>query len=58
MTNVFSGYADLSNGMFGVLLIVVMMVTPGGIVGTCVKLFADRKARIKGEVKPVHWGKA
>jgi branched-chain amino acid transport system permease protein len=58
MTNVFSGYADLSAGLFGVLLVLVMMAAPGGLVGTSVKLITNRRARIKSEVKPVNWRKA
>ncbi|WP_175796274.1 branched-chain amino acid ABC transporter permease [Burkholderia anthina] len=39
MTTVFSSYANLASGMFGVLLVIVMMIAPGGIVGTMLKLF-------------------
>jgi branched-chain amino acid transport system permease protein len=42
LTTAFSSYAHLSAGMFGVLLIVVMMMAPSGIVGSFVKLW-DRK---------------
>jgi branched-chain amino acid transport system permease protein len=45
MTNVFSAYAHLSAGLFGILLLVVMMSAPTGLVGTCVKFFAERKLR-------------
>lgn len=45
MTNVFSAYANLSAGLFGVLLLVVMMAAPGGLVGTCVRLYDARKLR-------------
>ena len=38
MTNIFSAYAHLSAGLFGILLIAVMMAAPGGIVGTLVGL--------------------
>ena len=51
MTNLFSSYGHLSAGMFGVLLIVVMMVAPGGIVGTCFKLMEGLKARSKGRLE-------
>jgi branched-chain amino acid transport system permease protein len=45
MTNVFSAYAHLSAGLFGVLLLVVMMAAPGGLVGTAIRLLDARKAR-------------
>ena len=45
MTNYFSGFANLSTGLFGVLLIAVMMIAPGGIVGSLAKLADDYKAR-------------
>ena len=38
MTNVFNAYAHLSAGLFGILLIAVMMIAPGGIVGTLANL--------------------
>jgi len=38
VTNYFSAFANLSAGLFGVLLIVVMMLAPSGIVGSFVKL--------------------
>ncbi len=44
MSNVFSSYAHLSAGMFGLLLLVVMMAAPSGLVGTFVKWFDSRKA--------------
>jgi branched-chain amino acid transport system permease protein len=44
MTNLFSSHAELSAGLFGLLLIVVMMLARGGIVGTCARLFIERKA--------------
>lgn len=44
-TNFFSSYANLSAGMYGLLLIVVMMIAPGGIVGTCMRFIEKRKAR-------------
>ena len=58
MTNVFSGYAQLSAGLYGVLLLVVMMALPGGIVGTCVKIWEDRKARSGAALKPLVQGRA
>ena len=45
MTNVFAGYAQLSAGLYGILLIVVMMGLPDGIIGTCVRLVETRRAR-------------
>jgi branched-chain amino acid transport system permease protein len=47
MTNVFSSYASLSTGLFGVLLLVVMMAAPGGLVGTAVRLYDARKQKPK-----------
>jgi branched-chain amino acid transport system permease protein len=44
MTNLFSNQAELSAGLFGLLLIVVMMLARGGIVGTCARLLIERKA--------------
>lgn len=46
MTNVFSAYANLSAGLYGLLLIVVMMAAPGGIVGTVVRYVDERKVRL------------
>jgi branched-chain amino acid transport system permease protein len=43
MTNIFSSYAQYSAGMFGVLLLAVMMLAPGGLVGTVVRRFEARK---------------
>jgi branched-chain amino acid transport system permease protein len=51
MTNLFAGYAQLSAGLFGILLIVVMMGLPDGIVGTCVKLMESRRARMSSATK-------
>jgi branched-chain amino acid transport system permease protein len=45
MTNVFSAYAHLSAGLFGILLLVVMMAAPSGLVGSCVEIAEKRKAR-------------
>jgi branched-chain amino acid transport system permease protein len=45
MNNVFAAYAQFSAGLYGILIIVVMMAFPGGIVGTIVKLFDNRRAR-------------
>jgi ABC-type branched-subunit amino acid transport system permease subunit len=45
MTNYFSAFANLSSGLFGVLLIVVMMLAPSGIVGSLVKLVDSNSAR-------------
>lgn len=57
-TNLFSGFADLSAGMYGLLLLVVMMGAPGGLVGTCVKLISNRRKRIEAKAKAVYWRKA
>jgi branched-chain amino acid transport system permease protein len=51
-TNIFSAYAHLSAGMFGALLLVVMMAAPGGLVGTIVRRLDARKQRLKNESKP------
>jgi len=51
MTNIFSSYAHLSAGMFGVLLLVVMMAAPGGLVGTCIRFIDARKSRTNGNLK-------
>jgi branched-chain amino acid transport system permease protein len=59
MTNEFSAYAQLSAGLYGVLLLVVMMALPGGIVGTCVNYFENHRARSSGNLKPAtHEGRA
>jgi branched-chain amino acid transport system permease protein len=50
MTSIFSGYAHLSAGLFGILLLVVMMAAPSGIVGSCVKWCEQRKARARTAV--------
>lgn len=50
-TNVFSAYANLSAGMFGALLLVVMMAAPGGLVGTLVRRRDERKQRLKTTAK-------
>lgn len=44
MSNFFSGYAHLSAGLFGVLLIVVMLAAPEGLVGSSLKLTAAFKS--------------
>lgn len=43
MTNIFSSYAQYAAGMFGVLLVSVMMLAPGGLVGAAVKHLEARK---------------
>ena len=43
MTNIFSSYAHLSAGMFGVLLLAVMMLAPSGLVGTALEFWEKRK---------------
>jgi len=50
MTNIFSSYAHLSAGMYGVLLLVVMMAAPGGLVGTVIRFLDARKARANGKL--------
>jgi branched-chain amino acid transport system permease protein len=45
MTNVFSAYAHLSAGLFGILLLAVMMGAPSGLVGGFVKWAEARKLR-------------
>jgi branched-chain amino acid transport system permease protein len=45
MTSYFSAYAHLSAGLFGILLLVVMMAAPSGLVGSCVQWHARWKAR-------------
>jgi len=52
MTNEFAAYAQLSVGLYGILLLVVMMALPGGIVGTCIDYFENFKARSAGNLKP------
>ena len=49
MTNIFSAYAHLSAGLYGVLLLVVMMAAPGGLVGTLVRRYDERKERRRGD---------
>ena len=45
MSNFFGSQGVLSSGLFGLLLIVVLMVAPAGIVGTIVKLFENVSSR-------------
>ena len=52
MTNIFSGYAQFSSGLFGILLLVVMMGAPGGIVGSLVRLYDARKTRGAAAPRP------
>ena len=58
MTNVFSAYAHLSAGLFGLLLIAVMMAAPGGIVGTAVKLLGAGREGGGGASRPATAGGA
>jgi branched-chain amino acid transport system permease protein len=51
MTNIFSAYAQYSAGLYGILLLVVMMSLPGGIVGSVVQFWENRKARVSGAAK-------
>ncbi|MEJ8851153.1 branched-chain amino acid ABC transporter permease [Variovorax rhizosphaerae] len=53
MTNIFSSYANLSAGLYGVLLLVVMMGAPNGIVGLFLKFSERRKTRIQPTITPV-----
>jgi branched-chain amino acid transport system permease protein len=53
MSDLFSGYAQLSAGMFGLLLIVVMIVAPGGIVGTVLKRGRAVRVRLSRSSQPV-----
>jgi branched-chain amino acid transport system permease protein len=53
MTNVFSAYAHLSAGLFGILLIGVMMAAPTGIVGSLVGFFERLRARSGSAAEPV-----
>lgn len=53
MSNIFSGYAHLSAGLFGILLIAVMTAAPTGIVGSLVGLYEKAKARGKAGEKPL-----
>jgi branched-chain amino acid transport system permease protein len=46
MSNVFSGYAELSVGLYGALLIAVMLIAPGGIVGIGLKLITGATQRM------------
>jgi branched-chain amino acid transport system permease protein len=52
MTNYFSAFANLSAGLFGVLLIVVMMLAPSGIVGSLVKLVDNIRTRSGERLNP------
>jgi len=45
MTDVFSGYANLSGGLYGLLMVIVLLSAPGGIVGTCVRIAESRRRR-------------
>ena len=47
MHNLFSAYAHLSSGMFGILLIAVMMIAPTGLVGTVVKTFEKARSWLR-----------
>jgi branched-chain amino acid transport system permease protein len=51
MTNIFSGYANLSAGMFGVFLVLVLLIAPGGMVGTFVRLLESRRSRLSGRAQ-------
>ena len=50
MTNLFSAQGQLSQGLFGLLLIVVVLSARGGIVGTVAALF--RRATLPASVAP------
>jgi branched-chain amino acid transport system permease protein len=53
MSNMFSGYAQLSAGMFGLLLIVVMIGAPTGLVGTMLKRGVALRERLGRSSQPV-----
>ena len=57
MGNVFSSFAHLSAGLFGVLLLVVMMAAPSGLVGTCIKWMDARRVRFLTLNKSSHDGR-
>jgi branched-chain amino acid transport system permease protein len=46
MTNLFSGYAEYAAGLYGLLLVVVLTMAPGGIVGLATTGFDKGRARI------------
>ncbi|POM14122.1 branched-chain amino acid ABC transporter permease [Burkholderia cepacia] len=52
MNDVFSSYAQLSSGLFGLLLVIVMMIAPGGIVGTLTNVFDKMRVRHRGVLQP------
>ena len=58
MSNFFSSYAHLSTGLFGLLLIVVMLAAPQGLVGSALQLFAWRKSARTGATQPAAAGPA
>jgi branched-chain amino acid transport system permease protein len=58
MTNLFSGYANLSGGLYGLLMVIVLLSAPGGIVGTCVRLVDSRRRRIAARARATSGGEA
>ncbi|WP_230944403.1 branched-chain amino acid ABC transporter permease [Burkholderia territorii] len=46
MSNAFSSQAQYSSALFGVLLIVVVMIAPGGLVGACQSILSTLKLRL------------
>ena len=48
MSNIFSSEAQYSAGLFGLLLVVVMMIAPTGITGTVIKHIKTLNTRMKG----------
>jgi branched-chain amino acid transport system permease protein len=58
MTNLFSGYANLSGGLYGLLMVVVLLSAPGGIVGTCIRLAESRRQRVATRARATSESKA
>lgn len=57
MSNIFSGYAHLSAGLFGILLIAVMTIAPAGIVGAVIGLLDKARGGSKPAGKGVETAK-
>jgi branched-chain amino acid transport system permease protein len=51
MSNAFTAQAQYSAGLFGALLIAVIMVAPGGLVGLALKILSGRRSKRKDEVE-------
>ena len=52
MTNLFSAFAHLSAGLFGILLITVMMAAPSGLVGSLVSIIDRVRTRVAPRAAP------